>query len=306
MTTIPAPSQLQTQPQPLPVVGQAAKLTPGGQVANGAVSMTLSLAVTQPLFFAKTIMQTPGTGSFLQRMKTALTENSGKSPHKVLQLQRLWAGFGANATGGALAEGIAFGVHELGVNWLKSKGKQLTDTQDLGVSCVSSIGGAPGNASTERAMIRQQLGGGSLVPHMKAILKEEGARGLFKGTAVTIGRDSFYNVGVFALFNIAKKIVSPVIQDPLKRDVTAGMLAGAVAGACSNPFDLVKTRLQGDTTNTHTTAWKTAMKIVQQEGVKGLFVGTTARMATIGPLISLTATLKERIPAYLPSQLQVK
>jgi len=300
-----------SQPQPQPT------LTPFGQFANGAISTAIALTATQPAFFAKTVIQSQDTNSaaakmnIIARMKHALIQQHfattgqaapANAPFKARYLQGAWAGGCANAGSGALAEGLAFLVRDLGMNHFKPADGNLTTWQDFALSSGCGFLGAPVNTAAERIMYNQMTDNGRFLAHAKKIVAAEGPKGLFKGTAVCAGRDNVYNVGLFALNDAAKQALAPAIKDPLTRDTAAGMLAGAAAGATSYSFDVVKTRMQLDTAGRYPTGRATVARMLKEEGIRSLMdpKGVLARILTIGPLLAVTAVTKERVPRALP------
>ncbi|CAG8829532.1 22319_t:CDS:1 [Gigaspora margarita] len=79
--------------------------------------------------------------------------------------------------------------------------------------------------------------------------------------------------------------------------VSAGVMAGATATFTSAPFDVVKTRIQiaRESGQKELRWWNMAASIVKTEGVKGLFVGMSARMWVIVPLGSLNFWVFEKV-----------
>lgn len=284
------------------------RLTDMGQAMNGAVSMTLGLLPTQPFFTWKTF-----------------TMALGKRP-SLSQFPRLWAGYIPNAASGAPAEAIAFAVHQFGRTHLLTKNEDgsLTDSSNLALSLAAGTFGAPINACLEQGMIREQLEGGSFHRHLQVIYREQGFKGLFKATAVTAGRDGWFNCGIFFFYDVSRRIVTPWIKDPFSRDVVAGMLAGMPAGFISTPYDLCKTLMQSDKENKYPTFRATCKKILNEAaaqeygkknwdqksvvitkaGIQALFRGCIPRSFTIGGLVCATAFCKERVPSYFPSYLK--
>lgn len=75
-------------------------------------------------------------------------------------------------------------------------------------------------------------------------------------------------------------------------NVTAGGVAGALAAAVTCPFDVVKTRSQlrvGERSST----WSTMSRIAQQEGVRALFQGWSARSAKAAPACAIVLSAYE-------------
>lgn len=270
------------QSNPIPQYSELSKL---GHIANGGISFVIGLIPIQPCFTLKTFSMV------------------GKG---IPPIYRLWAGFGPNAASGAPAEGIGFLSVDLCTKYF-TKGQnnpKLTDMQNLIASLMSGCLGAPINASLERGMILQQLRGGGFFAHMRSIFNASGAKGLFKGTFATAGRDALFTSGVFAFNDKAKEYVSPHISDPLIRDIVAGIIAGVPAGFLSTPFDLGKTLMQEDTTEKYPHFRATICSLVKEEGVTAIFKGAVPRSFTIGGLIMITSVAKERVPHYFPSFLR--
>lgn len=80
------------------------------------------------------------------------------------------------------------------------------------------------------------------------VFRQEGLSGLYDGFRVTLYRDIYFNV---VLFCTRELIVSwyekrkNIEADPWTR-VLLGIPAGCIASVISCPFDVVKTRVQGN------------------------------------------------------------
>ncbi|CAG8577722.1 19933_t:CDS:1 [Racocetra persica] len=79
--------------------------------------------------------------------------------------------------------------------------------------------------------------------------------------------------------------------------VSAGVMAGATATFTSAPFDVVKTKIQiaREAGQKELKWWNMAASIVKTEGMRGLFVGMSARMWIIVPLGSLNFWVFEKV-----------
>ena len=60
----------------------------------------------------------------------------------------------------------------------------------------------------------------------------------------------------------------------LFRNIAAGCLSGGFAAAVTNPVDLIKTRLQAKG-SPYRSAWHVARSVVAEQGIAGLWAGTT-------------------------------
>ncbi|CAG8669387.1 23414_t:CDS:2 [Dentiscutata erythropus] len=85
--------------------------------------------------------------------------------------------------------------------------------------------------------------------------------------------------------------------ETLQKNQHPGVMAGAIATFTSAPFDVVKTKIQiaREAGQKELRWWNMAASIVKTEGVKGLFVGMSARMWVIVPLGSLNFWVFEKV-----------
>lgn len=78
------------------------------------------------------------------------------------------------------------------------------------------------------------------------IVREEGFGGLFKGCGPTVVRAMALNMGMFASNEFAKDAVESMgmAKGTTGNNLTAALVSGFFASACSLPFDYVKTQIQ--------------------------------------------------------------
>lgn len=84
------------------------------------------------------------------------------------------------------------------------------------------------------------------------------------------------NAGAYGpIKNILKRVVTDDQQASIKfvRNISAGCLSGTIAAVASNPVDLCKTKLQAKN-SPYTSSMHVVRDVMQQHGVKGLWVGT--------------------------------
>lgn len=165
------------------------------------------------------------------------------------------------------------------------------------------VGGLSGCVATcciqpvDMVKVRLQLAGeggahGSKSPiHVfKTVLKDEGARALYKGLDAGIIRQLTYStarLGLFRVFSDKLKEMSqkadptsPPPPLPLWKKAAAGLAAGGIAAAFGNPADLALVRMQADATlppesrRNYTGVLNALSRIVKEEGVLGLWRGS--------------------------------
>lgn len=122
---------------------------------------------------------------------------------------------------------------------------------------------------------------------------------LWSGGVPTISRAMALNLGMFTTYETAKeKLVKIMPENPQKAQVMASFTAGCVAAALSLPFDNAKTKLQKmkpnpDGTLPYKNIADAMTKEVQNNGVKGLWVGLPTYCFRVGPHVALSLLISE-------------
>lgn len=134
-----------------------------------------------------------------------------------------------------------------------------------------------------------------IAPAVLEIWQKGGVRGFFVGAVPTVIRDAPYAGLYMLLYESAKAQQRKYFQLP---DATVTMVAGVTAGLTASymtqPFDLVKTRMQLRPTE-YTSIVQAFGKILRQESVTGFFRGISMRVLRKGIQASLVFTLYEWI-----------
>ncbi|TPX69015.1 hypothetical protein SpCBS45565_g02731 [Spizellomyces sp. 'palustris'] len=132
----------------------------------------------------------------------------------------------------------------------------------------------------------------------RSILKEEGIRGLFRGFGATAMRDAPY-AGLYVLFYENCKTIlggltggsatlMPVVH------MSSGIVSGIAATVVTNPFDVVKTRMQLKPSD-YSTMFQSAQKIAREERAIGFFSGMLPRLLRKTVSSAITWTIYEEI-----------
>lgn len=89
---------------------------------------------------------------------------------------------------------------------------------------------------------------------VKAIMRTEGLRGIYRGFAITVLRDAPAHGVYFWTYEYMREHFHPGCrkngQESLTTMLTAGGLAGVASWVCCYPLDVMKTRLQAQTPST--------------------------------------------------------
>ena len=154
--------------------------------------------------------------------------------------------------------------------------------------------------------------GGGMVGALRATVKADGVRGLYKGLGAAIARDAPFSAVYWSFFEAAKSWAAtsnvPLLtrggdtpmpgppQPSMVGTLLAAGCGGGVAAFVTNPFDVVKTRIQTGSVSGGSAApgmWRELRTVVQQQGVRGLYAGLSLRLARIVPATALFMTTFE-------------
>lgn len=143
----------------------------------------------------------------------------------------------------------------------------------------------------------------------KDILKTEGVKGFFSGFGATAARDAPY-AGLYVLFyeQLKKRLSLVIHKVPVAGELSidmkgstsatinfgSGILAAGLATALTNPFDVIKTRIQLQPSSYHNML-HAGQKMVRDDGFKSLFDGLGLRMGRKAVSSALAWTLYEEL-----------
>lgn len=125
---------------------------------------------------------------------------------------------------------------------------------------------------------------------LRTVLKNEGARALYKGLDAGLIRQLTYSTARLGLFRVFSDKLKEMSQSgdptsrppplPLWKKAVAGLAAGGIAAAFGNPADLSLIRMQADATlppearRNYTGIVNAVTRIIKEEGVLGLWRGS--------------------------------
>lgn len=116
------------------------------------------------------------------------------------------------------------------------------------------------------------------------IYRNEGVRGLFSGVVVTAARDAPFAGIYFVLYVKVKRLMEEATQRKFLNTFVAGMFAGIVATVLTNPFDIIRARIQyrafthEQGNRYYTGLWDGINKIYKHEGMEGFMKGLGPRL----------------------------
>lgn len=153
----------------------------------------------------------------------------------------------------------------------------------------------------------QKLKYGTFTNAFRVILREEGFfRGLYKGMAPATVRELSYSSIRFGLYVPIKTVMTKVSggqkgPEPMWSKIVAGGLAGGIGSAVSNPVDLIKARMQADSSADAPPMIHHFKSIVKSDGVQGLWKGTSTTVVRAVVLGSTKLASYDEIKSQLSS-----
>ncbi|KAJ8659622.1 hypothetical protein O0I10_004601 [Lichtheimia ornata] len=145
----------------------------------------------------------------------------------------------------------------------------------------------------------------SISEAFRHIIQTDGIRGLFAGFGATFIRDAPF-AGIYLFFY--EKFKSTANGWKERRDVPianmavnlgAGVVAGTAATCITQPFDMIKTRMQLDR-KLYRTTWSTAKRVFMENGLRGFFDGISLRLARKPLSSAISWAVYEEIVRFFP------
>jgi hypothetical protein len=267
-------------------------LTQAGAVVNGMLASFCNISITHPLF----------------TIKTAYMSKGGSFP----KWNQLYLGYRANLVCDMSCQVVNFyGFHLYSKTIMESK--TLTNTE----RCVGGV--FAGTLSSialcycERIMVLNQraklkdpktekiLSAWRTTKHLFSL---EGKRAFVKGMLPTALRESINSACFFGVSEMLKGATREVFKEEKIASATAFFIAGALSGAITTPFDLVKTRMQLGI-GSNMSFKRVVIEILQEEGKRALFItGLPARALTLACTSAILGPISEVVRNNLPEGLK--
>lgn len=125
------------------------------------------------------------------------------------------------------------------------------------------------------------------------IFREEGPLAFFKGLEATVWRHAAWNGGYFGVIHGVREALpkSDTSQGNLLRNFVAGSIGGTVGTILNTPFDVVKTRIQNQSTGNigagqvpkYNWTLSSLAVIAREEGAASLYKGFVPKVLRLGP-----------------------
>jgi len=137
----------------------------------------------------------------------------------------------------------------------------------------------------------------------KHIIRTEGPIGAYQGVAATALKQGSNQGLRFMWFNEYKRIVTKdgeISMTPLM-GLFGGMSAGCFSTLGNNPFDVVKTRMQGTKASQYASTLDCFKQILSKEGISAFYAGIVPRLSRVVPGQGIIFMSFESIQNYLES-----
>ena len=208
----------------------------------------------------------------------------------------IYSGLGAAAIGSAPGAGLFFATYDTAKKAIMSS-PSVSESQAPLVHMVSAgIGETAAclvRVPTENVKQNMQIGGteASTSGVVRKIMAADGVSGFYRGYLTTVLREIPFAFIQFPLYEKLKSLGAGLRGKPLEswQSACCGSVAGATAGAITNPLDVVKTRLMTQKRVAAGSAEAVKyrgmlhgfQRIAAEEGLSALMSGVTPRVTFI-------------------------
>ena len=198
----------------------------------------------------------------------------------------LYRGLAPTLIGSVPKAGIRFGLNAVIKERLRGPDGTLSPAQNF----VAGLGAGVAEAlvivaPVETVKTKCIESNQPFVKGLQHILRHEGLGGIYQGAVATALKQGSNQGLRFMWFNEFKKVVTKDGQEPMTPlwGLLGGMSAGCFSTLGNNPFDVVKTRMQGSKASQYASTWDCFQQIWQKEGVRALYAGVTPRLGRVVP-----------------------
>ena len=198
----------------------------------------------------------------------------------------LYRGLAPTLLGSIPKAGIRFGLNSVIKDKLRDANGQLTPGKNFvaglgaGVSEALLIVAPVETVKTKCIELNQPF-----VAGFRHIIKTEGIAGVYQGAFATALKQGSNQGLRFMWFNEFKRIVTADGEKPMTAllGLLGGMSAGCFSTLGNNPFDVIKTRMQGTKASQYASTLDCLKQIWAKEGVSALYAGVVPRLGRVVP-----------------------
>jgi len=253
-------------------------------MAAGCVAGGIEATAVWPMEYIKTQLQLGGKGGkplpytgMISGLKYTV-ESTG--------FLSLYRGLAPTLCGSIPKAGIRFGLNAVIKDNLRDKDGKLT----IGKNFIAGLGAGVSEAilivaPVETVKTKCIELNKPFVTGMKHILATEGIGGVYQGAAATALKQGSNQGLRFMWFNEYKRIVTNDGEKPMTPllGLFGGMSAGCFSTLGNNPFDVVKTRMQGTEASKYKNTLDCFKTILSKEGIAAFYAGVVPRLGRVVP-----------------------
>ncbi|CCW62866.1 unnamed protein product [Phytomonas sp. EM1] len=176
--------------------------------------------------------------------------------------------------------------------WFGSADKVM---EDAVAGCLIGIGEVL-LLPLDRLKVLSQTNESAMGRGLFPLLRQEGWRGMYAGSVVTVCRNA---PGSFCLFGgtaFTKNYIFGLKDHrnaTLYQNMTASTVGACLSITVTNPMDVVKTRVQRQTAGERQSAIATTIAMLKEEGVSAFFKGLTPKVIASSPKLIFAYTMTE-------------
>lgn len=193
--------------------------------------------------------------------------------------RKLYRGVGANAVNMGSCTMIQFAVGgSLKKLVLGGEKRQLKTHEEMGTGIAAGVTSALVGSPLELIMIQQQRKGGGTIETIKNIATPKNVLRGFIGAAV---REGLWTCGYLSIPPIVRRNLRDMYPETFDSDnkarIPAALLGGLFACYLTQPFDTVKTCMQGDIERKTFDTFSQTAKELSKDGITAFYRGATFR-----------------------------
>mmetsp|Transcript_8045 Transcript_8045/g.23128 ORF Transcript_8045/g.23128 Transcript_8045/m.23128 type:complete len:291 (+) Transcript_8045:138-1010(+) len=254
-------------------------------MAAGCIAGGVEATAVWPMEFIKTQLQLQSRAKGAQLPYNGMISGLSYTVRTTGFLS-LYRGLAPTLVGSIPKAGIRFGLNSVIKNRLRDANGDLTPAKHFvaglgaGVTEALLIVAPVETVKTKCIDLNKPF-----VKGLKHIIKTEGIGGIYQGAAATAMKQGSNQGLRFMWFNEYKRIVTNNGEKPLTpiMGLFGGMSAGCFSTLGNNPFDVVKTRMQGSKSAQYSSTLDCFKQIIAKEGFGAFYTGVLPRLGRVVP-----------------------
>lgn len=225
------------------------------------------------------------------------------TPKKAFVLKESYRGFGSNAIGQMPITAVQQIVKNQGTLFTQTmQNEALSDKQKLGVSFTAGVAGSFIDTASNAIQLHQQQGDHTGKKAWQVAQRLQWK--MFRGTTPNaLFKEGPFVVGYQVLADKGKEFTLNYTNNETAANIIGGVSAGVITASITQPGAVLRNRMQADLTRKiYKNTLQSIHKIVQEEGVQGLYKGISTRGARVACAIPLYTWYTKTLETMIKSQ----